>query len=544
MRVIQSYSIAVIAAVLFFLVLQGCAAEAPATGGPPDITSPELINIIPASGTELPSDNEVILLRFNESLDPLSVPAAITVYPDIDIDVKVRGSNIQIRPHGLWPQQTVLRFQCSRSIRDYQKNRIERPIQFLYSTGVPIPQGEIEGRIFNTNPQQILEAALFNYPITAGDSALFFTDVGEDGSYAFKNIPEGKYIVLAEEGRILNPEQDIQRRRYALQTSEWIQCVNEYEQQDLINLRLSDPLSRLTIDEVEVVNKDLAQITFSDKTVIPYLIPCHQSVTSGTDCQTVREFQVGDTLWISIPQTSDLEKYNTQSYPLIVYPVIDTIPPVIDNHEFYEQSYQILFSEPVIPVERWNQRMTLPVTGILDTSRIQLTAWFSNPFTFNIDSLPPDITHLEFSGLELADGAGNVLDSLMSIKLKKKPKAEMSESKGTGTVRGQLLPDPESSWIVEATNLLDGKRFQTRTDSAGFELRNLPAGKYSFWCYEQLDSIERFDYFSGFWNPFSRAAQFAYYPDTVEVRARWLVDGVQIVRPSLTPQKIESESSD
>ena len=35
-------------------------------------------------------------------------------------------------------------------------------------------------------------------------------------------------------------------------------------------------------------------------------------------------------------------------------------------------------------------------------------------------------------------------------------------------------------------------------------------------------------YFSGMLEPFQRAARFSHYPDTIDVRARWDVEGIII----------------
>ena len=61
-----------------------------------------------------------------------------------------------------------------------------------------------------------------------------------------------------------------------------------------------------------------------------------------------------------------------------------------------------------------------------------------------------------------------------------------------------------------------------------FKLENLQAGLYEIWGFESLHEDNPGIYFSGTWDPYKRAARFALYTDTVDVRARWDVEGVII----------------
>jgi hypothetical protein len=57
----------------------------------------------------------------------------------------------------------------------------------------------------------------------------------------------------------------------------------------------------------------------------------------------------------------------------------------------------------------------------------------------------------------------------------------------------------------------------------------LPEGRYGIQAFEDLDGNGK--YRSGLPYPFLPSARFAVYPDTVKVRARWSVEGVQIKFP-------------
>ena len=51
---------------------------------------------------------------------------------------------------------------------------------------------------------------------------------------------------------------------------------------------------------------------------------------------------------------------------------------------------------------------------------------------------------------------------------------------------------------------------------------------YKLWGFEEINDLDGEVYNSGIWSPYQRAAKFVFYPDTIDVRARWDVEGVNI----------------
>ena len=42
-------------------------------------------------------------------------------------------------------------------------------------------------------------------------------------------------------------------------------------------------------------------------------------------------------------------------------------------------------------------------------------------------------------------------------------------------------------------------------------------------------SIQPEVYYSGVWEPFERAAQFTIYPENIDIRAHWVIEGIEII---------------
>ena len=131
---------------IVILLLLGCAAQGPASGGPADKKGPILISVQPLNGSKNISSNQNFTLIFDELLDPVSIPASIVIEPNIDYKLKIRGRKLIISPDKKWKTNEIVRINLSRKIKDYQKNMMAEPIHLIFSRGPEIPHGTIKGK--------------------------------------------------------------------------------------------------------------------------------------------------------------------------------------------------------------------------------------------------------------------------------------------------------------------------------------------------------------------------------------------------------------
>ncbi|SVB51113.1 uncharacterized protein METZ01_LOCUS203967, partial [marine metagenome] len=146
------------------MLLLGCAAQSPATGGPVDKQGPVLISVHPVDESLNISTEQKIILTFSELLDPVSIPASIQIGSDLEYKLKIRGRRLIIQPKSAWPKDELIRIYLSRKIRDYQKNMMAEPIQLIFSTGAAIPLMTITGKIINYDPINLVELGLYKWP--------------------------------------------------------------------------------------------------------------------------------------------------------------------------------------------------------------------------------------------------------------------------------------------------------------------------------------------------------------------------------------------
>ena len=102
----------------------------------------------------------------------------------------------------------------------------------------------------------------------------------------------------------------------------------------------------------------------------------------------------------------------------------------------------------------------------------------------------------------------------------------VSEESIGGNILGLIEYDGEHPVWLEAENINSGKHYGFTSHGSQFTFQNLPKGFYKIWGFEAINKQDSTIYFSGTWEPYQRAARFAFYPDSIEVRARWDIEGI------------------
>ena len=119
-----------------------------------------------------------------------------------------------------------------------------------------------------------------------------------------------------------------------------------------------------------------------------------------------------------------------------------------------------------------------------------------------------------------------MIDSVKNI-LIQQPKQQWKEIIG-GNILGIIQYTGIDPLMVVAHDIETEKKNFAHVEESKFKLENLQVGVYKLWAFESLHTTDPRTYFSGTWVPYNRAASFAIYPDTVDVRAHWDIEGIII----------------
>ena len=144
-----------------------------------------------------------------------------------------------------------------------------------------------------------------------------------------------------------------------------------------------------------------------------------------------------------------------------------------------------------------------------------------------LPNLADSITRIKLLGDYIQDWHGNMMaDSVKQFSIKSLEKEE--EIIVGGNILGTVKYVGRDPLLVEARNIANDKIYTAQVERQKFKLENLQAGAYKLWAFESLHTTDPRTYFSGTWVPYSRAASFSIYPDTVDVRAHWDVEDIII----------------
>ncbi|MBC8213771.1 MAG: Ig-like domain-containing protein [Candidatus Marinimicrobia bacterium] len=525
------------------MLILRCAALGSPSGGPKDKTAPNIKYIIPNNGTTNIEPNQKITLKFTEMIDPLSVPASIRITPNCDYVVKPRGKSISIYPETIWPENIPIIIQISRRIRDYQKNEMTQPIQLFYSSGDYIPNGIISGKLENINKETITEVGLYNIKNNNPDTLFRKVEISEDGSFSFSYLPNGNYTIVAVENELTDIEQNIHKKRYGMMTYEFIN-MNDNEEVQNVSIIMQDPIERVEIKSIDLINQDYGTLIFSDGSEEEFVIPwkiqpkaTNEDISSQSKNTENNKYQPRDSVTIKLSKQNRLERYSTNSYTFIMPELLDTIPPEIISSSFVDSIFQIKFSEPIV---RWknedefkSNNFGFLAHALIDTEYIDILTSYKDPLTLQIPKLPRGTKEIQFFGDSIKDNCNNPMaDSLVTVDVNwnQFPKSIIG-----GDIDGEILNGNSQTIVIEAENIKTHKTFNTITEENYFEFKNLPTGDYTIWAFVQKNTLKNEIYFSGKWTPYQPSADFAIYPELIEVRARWVVEGIQIdFKPNLT----------
>ena len=197
--------------VLSIVVISGCAKRGSPTGGPVDSIPPVLINASPKiNSTNF--DSKEIRLTFDEFVKLDKVEEQLIISPPID------KSSYEVKPLSGVTKKVFLEFIDSletettysinfgNSIKDNNEGNPLTFFSYTFSTGETIDSLYVRGNIsdaFDIDTDNYISIHLYRIDSIFNDSIIFnnrptyISNSLDSTSYQFKNIKEGKYLILA-----------------------------------------------------------------------------------------------------------------------------------------------------------------------------------------------------------------------------------------------------------------------------------------------------------------------------------------------------------
>lgn len=537
---------------MFAFLLTECAHQLPPGGGDIDTIPPRIIEVYPEDGTVNFSD-DYFELGFSEYVEKRSVKEAIFISPAIDGDPEINWSGKYVRvyfPKVLKKDLTYV-VTIGTDVTDYNnRNQMSEAFSFAFSTGPEIDRRVISGKVFDKKPQGIM---LFGYLLKHEDTNPldnkpdYISQTSSDGNYKLAGLAAGTYRIFAvrDEFRDLlyQPEQDeigIPYRDVTLEIAD-----SAYSGLDFFLTKIDTIKPRLISASMTDRNHILTNFSEElDRTSIKPLNFYLFDSTANKRTQIKYAFK-GNT------KASEIVLVPNEILPMenSIYLFADSLKDLSDNN-FLNDVVQAALSDKAdtsktalyrtipaigsIDVDFLNPKFTFIFNDAFDVVKAREGISFSDTLMkkipFEVEFLDDasfvitPLNRLEMSKdyyikLDLSrfkDASGNFYDSVYRFNFK-----TITGIDFTG-VTGRLLGiDENQNPKLVLRNIENAEREYTaavaRTGLFNFE-RIIP-GKYSLFSYYDIDSSNTYTF--GTVVPFKKSEEFSFYPDTLNLRARW-----------------------
>ena len=537
------------------IIFFGCAAVAPPPGGPIDKTPPSVIDVAPISGTTGIEEGFTVQINFSERIDELASQKGVRISPTLNDPLKIgvkKNAMMVTIPGELEEDRTYL-ITLSRDILDERGNKLDRTYQLAFSTGDSISQGLIEGVVYQ---REGITTIVYLYQTVDRDlDSLFlqppdyYTETDDSGYYSFSYLEEGDYQLISFQGG--KPPSVVSPSRMPYGVHWFAPNVLEGDRDTLrnVNMKLFREVLPFQVVSVKMETAHRGVVRFTNPVKLSvqdsFVIQLTDS-TGGEDFIPEYIFQYRDgeselrfftdnpvseeNMIITLNSIVDssgqiLEKFSQPvkisamdtSGPVIISPQPEKnikLDPGDNPFEIqFSSVVSIVYMDSAFVIQDTSQLPLKKVTRWKNATRIQIlpeNGWQPER-VYTVRLFGDFIRSVEGESME---------DSTVTYQI------EVNSERGFGGLYGRLKGKFIKNSLLVATSTEKPSLFYfTDVNSAGqFSFRRLPASYWILATFQDRDDNGRYGY--GRAVPFQPSEPFFIFPDTIEVRANWDVEGV------------------
>lgn len=546
---------------LFLLCFYSCANIQAPSGGPPDTTPPKIKKFYPDNNTK--NFNDKILIEFDKWMDRTSVIENLTILPDIQYEYNWSGKELEINFKDKLKENTTYSLILGTQYKDYYNNKPESAFSLVFSSGNNIDTGKISGQVIG---EKVDGAYIFAY---IGDKNYFDTlnpkftkpayriQIGTNGKFTIPALKDGTYRLIVINDLLKNALYDF-NDPFGVATND-IEVINGKSNDVLI--KLGDVLDK-TLPSIVSINSptmDKIIIKFSKRIVDSSFYNSKFFITDTLYFDTINikakyknTFQ--ENTYEIIPETKlNHQKvytliFNKENLPydsnfnnldinripkFITYNKIDSLPIRLFTKPFKDSSLNI----PLNPIFDYTFNNAINKGNlILNYSLVQK----SNNTLIELDTIPTADNQII---LKPRNALNENTDYLLRVEFKNVSSLNNSltidttiilnfktdDFKNSGSISGKLVNNNlkcKEKLIMVLYN--KNYKFQTElNDQNEFVFINIPADTYNIEVFCDKNNNKKYDY--GRVYPFEFAEEFYIHNQTITVKARWMVENIQII---------------
>ncbi|NJD23316.1 MAG: hypothetical protein FIA82_11705 [Melioribacter sp.] len=554
----NSKSIIRILAVASLILFPRCANQQAPGGGEVDTVPPLIKEIIPENGT-VNYHEDYFEITFSEYVDKRSVQEAVFISPALQKPLKYdwSGKTLTVYFNDTLKANTTYTVSIGTDVKDMNNgNKMAESLTFAFSTGNKIDKGKINGQIYDPSPEGVM---IFAYQTNGREADPtkqkpdYVSQVGKNGNYSLLGLREGDYSIFAIRDKfrdLLYQSNDdglgVQSRKIELNDK-----IIEYENIDFF-LTLEDSIAPKIINVI-MKDRNHLQIEFNepvdsskisadnfvlfDSTTNKKVIPKYFFKGEGRQNQFYTAF--ADTLekkesWVLISKNipdlkNNLSRDEKNTFAIkndrdtLALRIIKSAGLLPGEKVDYEEPVVMLIFNDAIELSAVNERLAVQDAK---GNKIPFKVERNDDASYSIrlsEILKQNTDYiLKLDLKNYSDLSGNKIDSVFQNKFS--TSSELDFSGVSGTV---MMNDTTQTYVVlEAAEMLKRTYKQKIDAKKNFDFKKVIPGKYLAWSFKDKNKNGKYDF--GTISPFKLSEEFKYYPDTLNLRARWPVGGVNI----------------
>lgn len=539
----------IILAMLFAMILFGCANQLPPGGGEVDTIPPEIIETYPKDGTVNYKEN-YFEFTFSEYVDKRSFREAIFISPAVDGEMEVdwTGKTVTVSfPKGFKPNLTYVVNIGTDVVDLNNRNRMASSFNLTFSTGYEIDRRKISGKVFNNDAEGTL---IFGY-IMNDDTTnyllskpMYISQVGKDGKFQLNGLAAAKYRVFAVKDQIkdfiFQADQDMigipfQDLTLAKSDSSFDGLNFFLFKADTTKPRL---MEALMTDERHILTKfseepdtssiraDNFRIVDSTSSLISNILYAYKSSNKKEEIVLVPEekLNIESQLFLMAENFSDLSGNRNDSDKVALtisdradttsIKIVKTDPLPNSKIDFINSRIFIYFDDAFVKEK---------INGAIDLSdssgnKIPISISFTDDATLllmPLIKLKPDNNYILKIDLNFFEDAnGNKTDSVYQLKF-----STLTGLEFTGLSGKIENGDSTLILVLESVSNPDKKYYHKIKSNPSFSFERIEAGNYKLWAFEDKNQDGIYDF--GWFAPFRFSEKFYVYPEELTLKPRW-----------------------
>lgn len=539
------------------LFLVKCANQISPPGGDIDKIPPTVVYSYPENGAINFNESE-IEIGFSEYVNKSNISEALFISPLIENQPEYSWTNktVYITLPDSLKKNTTYSIIIGTEISDVNNNnKMIEPFVLTFSTGNKIDSGSISGKVYTDKADGTLIFAYkvdSLYPNILTEKPFYLSQIDEKGFYKLSGLSDGEFLLYAIKDEfkdlvynigndligipinkiiLSDNNRDIKNNNYLLQKQDTlapnIQAVTMTDVKHLV-VEFSEPIDsiKLSADNFSIIDSTTIK-SFSAKywyrtksNKNEYVICIDDSLNIDNNLYLYSRNIYDKT---GNKMLGEITNFIASDKPDTALIKLERITTPYENMQidYLIPAFELDFSDAFNPADIKKAISLFDK----DSNAVPIKVEFINGAAIKVSANEKLKQNSKFTVninfKYIVDIAGNKKDTNIVKNI-----STISEQEFSG-VSGMVKTNYNNvNVVLKEVGKLKRPTQMSIENNNSFNFKRLLPGKYLLWAYVDSDSNNKYSY--GNVEPFSYAEYFEYYPDTLNLRARWPVGDVEI----------------